>query len=85
MINYQPTNQSLNRGVNKEWKKQSNKKSIDHDFASESITPFGIMDAKADTVDINLAESKVTADFIVDKIEDHWYKYYFQSTKMYYF
>jgi hypothetical protein len=43
------------------------------------------MDAKADTVDINLAESKVTADFIVDKIEDHWYKYYFQSTKMYYF
>lgn len=62
-------------------KSRVRRKALDHDFGNEYITPFGITDVKADTVDIYLAESKVTADFIVDRIEEHWDKYYFQSTK----
>lgn len=56
-------------------------KALDHDFGNEYITPFGIMDVKSNTVDIYLAESKVTADFIVDRIEEYWKKYYLKSEK----
>lgn len=47
-------------------------KALDHDFGDKYITPFGIMDVKADTMDIYLAESKVTADFMADRIEEYW-------------
>ena len=53
-------------------KSRVNRKALDHDFSDKYITPFGIMDVKADTVDIYLAESKVTADFMADRIEEHW-------------
>jgi hypothetical protein len=51
------------------------RKASDHDFGDKYFTPFGIMDYKADTVDICLVESKVTADFIADQIEEYWYKH----------
>lgn len=51
------------------------RKASDHDFGDEYFTPFGIMDVKADTVDICLVESKVTADFIADQLEEYWYKH----------
>jgi len=44
----------------------------DHDFGDEFVTPFGIMNVKDGTVDISIALSKVTADFIVDRIEEYW-------------
>jgi len=50
------------------------RKALDHDFGDKYITPFGIMDVKANKVDIYLAESKVTADFMADRIEEHWNK-----------
>jgi hypothetical protein len=57
------------------------RKALDHDFGDEYITPFGIMDIKTAAVDIYLTESKVTVDFIADRIEEYWDKYYFESTK----
>ena len=53
-------------------KSRVSRKASDHDFGDKYITPFGILDVKADTVDIYLAESKVTADFMADRIEEHW-------------
>jgi len=44
----------------------------DHDFSEQSITPFGIMDVKKKTTDIYLCKTKVTADFIVDMLEEYW-------------
>ena len=44
----------------------------DYDFCDKSVTPFGIMDVKEGTVDISITPSKVTSDFIVDRIEEYW-------------
>lgn len=44
----------------------------DHDFCDEFVVPFGIMNVKDGTVDISIAKSKVTADYIVDRLEEYW-------------
>jgi hypothetical protein len=44
----------------------------DHDFGNEFITPFGILNVKKQTTSIYLNTTKVTADFIVDSLEDYW-------------
>ena len=43
-----------------------------HDFGNEYITPFGIMDAKEKTVDTSPSETKVTADFMADRLDEYW-------------
>jgi len=47
-------------------------KANDHDFCSEHITPFGVLDVKNENIHISLTKEKVTADFIVDQIESYW-------------
>jgi hypothetical protein len=44
----------------------------DHDFGDGYVTPFGIMNVKEKTVDISLSETKVTADFMADRLEEYW-------------
>lgn len=48
------------------------KVAFDHDFGSDYITPFGIMNVKLQKVDIAMTKSKVTADFIADQLEKYW-------------
>lgn len=48
------------------------KKANDHDFGDEYMTPFGIQNVDTDEVSISLAKSKITADFIVDRLEEYW-------------
>jgi transposase len=57
------------------------KKANDHDFGDVYVTPFGIMNVKTGEVDISIAESNITADFIVDRIEEYWDKNKIESTK----
>jgi len=45
---------------------------LDHDFGSEYLTPFGILDLTNDHLELTFTKSKVTADFIVDSIESYW-------------
>ena len=49
-------------------------KALDHDFGGETIVPFGILTPQTDEVDLYFSETKVTADFIVDCIEEYWEK-----------
>lgn len=44
----------------------------DHDFSKTFVTPFGILDVTADQVAMFFTKSKVTADFMVDAIEQYW-------------
>jgi hypothetical protein len=45
----------------------------DHDFkATGKLTPFGIFLPDADELDLYFTPSKVTADFMVDALEDWW-------------
>jgi len=44
----------------------------DHDFCDESVVPFGIFDVKNKTTEIIISESKVTADFMIDQLENYW-------------
>lgn len=53
-------------------KSRTEVKALDHDFSSNYVTPFGILDLNTNNVAITLSESKVTADFIIDTIEDYW-------------
>jgi DDE family transposase len=57
-------------------KSRNEVKAVDHDFSSNYVTPFGILDLNNDNVAITLTQSKVTADFIVDTIEDYWINNY---------
>jgi len=50
-------------------------KASDHDFGDDYIVPFGIMDVKKKTAEIYLSESKVTADFMVDRLDEYWVQY----------
>ena len=47
----------------------------DHDFGDEYVIPFGIMDVKEKTVDISISQTKVTADFMVDRLDEYWIKH----------
>jgi len=44
----------------------------DHDFGDTYVIPFGIMDVKKKTVEISISETKVTADFMADRLEEYW-------------
>jgi transposase-like protein len=52
----------------------------DHDFGEEYVTPFGIMDVKDKKVEIIVNTTKVTADFIVDALEDYWIRHGYSGT-----
>jgi transposase len=62
-------------------KSRVKKKANDHDFVEEHVTPFGIMNVKTKTVEISIAESKITADYIADRIGDYWDKHFQGTTK----
>jgi len=47
-------------------------KALDHDFGGIYVVPFGIYNVKEKTAEISICETKVTADFIVDRIEEYW-------------
>lgn len=48
-------------------------KADDHDFSSEgSLTPFSILLPQHGDLFISFAESKVTSDYIWDRVEEHW-------------
>jgi hypothetical protein len=48
-------------------------KAADHDFKPEAtLTPFGILLPEHGDLALYLARSKVTSDFIVDRLEDWW-------------
>lgn len=49
-------------------------KARDHDFGTDYLTPFGILDLSNDQVDFTFTETKATADFMVDCIEAYWLK-----------
>lgn len=57
-------------------KSRNETKALDHDFSTNYVTPFGILDLSNDNVAITLTQSKVTADFIVDTIESYWINNY---------
>jgi hypothetical protein len=48
-------------------------KAADHDFKPEAtLTPFGIFLPEYDDLTLYMARSKVTSDFIVDRLRDWW-------------
>jgi len=47
-------------------------KASDHDFGDDYVVPFGVMDVKKKTAAIYLSESKVTADCMVDVLDEYW-------------
>jgi hypothetical protein len=48
-------------------------KGADHDFKPEAtLTPFGIFLPEHDDLTLYMARSKVTSDFIADRLEDRW-------------
>ena len=48
-------------------------KAADHDFKPEAtLTPFGIFLPQSDDLWLYLARSKITSDFIVDRLEQWW-------------
>jgi hypothetical protein len=48
-------------------------KAADHDFKPEAtLTPFGILLPEHDDLALYMTRSKVTSDFIVDRLEDWW-------------
>jgi hypothetical protein len=48
-------------------------KAADHDFGSEgSLIPFSILLPQYDDLYISFAESKITSDYIWDRIEERW-------------
>jgi len=53
-------------------KSRKETKASDHDFGVDCVTPFGILDVKAGKTDIYLTKSKITADFIADRLEEYW-------------
>lgn len=59
-------------------------KASDHDFKAEAtLTPYGILIPELDELFLYLASSKITSDFIVDKLEDFWQsqKHRFEQVK----
>ena len=53
----------------------------DHDFGDKFITPFGILDLTDNTVELKFTESKATADFMVDTIQDFCTKKRYKESK----
>jgi DDE family transposase len=54
-------------------KSRTRVEAADHDFKPEAkLTPFGILLPEYDEVTLYMTGSKVTSDFIVDRLEDWW-------------
>src|SRR5262245_27397248 len=54
-------------------KSRTKVEAADHDFKPEAtVTPFGILLPEYDDLTLYMARSKVTSDFIVDRLEDWW-------------
>jgi transposase len=54
-------------------KSRTGTKAADHDFKPvATMTPFGIFLPEYDDLTVYMARSKVTSDFIVDRMEDWW-------------
>jgi hypothetical protein len=54
-------------------KSRTSVKAADHDFEPEAkLTPFGILCPEHDDLTLYMARSKVTSDFIVDRLGDWW-------------
>ena len=58
-----------------------NVKAGDHDFGSEYLTPFGILDLNNANLELIFTETKATADFMIDCIEAYWIKSGYQFCK----
>ena len=56
-------------------------KAGDHDFGGDYLTPFGILDLTRDSLELIFTQTKATADFMVDCIEDYWVKSGYQYCK----
>jgi transposase len=56
-------------------------KAADHDFSHNFVTPFGILDVTTGCIQLFFTKSKVTADFMVDAIEQFWIKSGYRETK----
>lgn len=61
-------------------KSRVKKKAADHDFGGEYATPFGILNVKEGSVDISISTSKITADFMVDRLEAYLDNYEYLDT-----
>ena len=54
-------------------KSRTKTKAADHDFKPEAtLTPFGILVPATDDLWLYLASSRITSDFIVDRLEQWW-------------
>ena len=54
-------------------KSRTGTEAADHDFKPEAaLTPFGIFLPEHDDLTLYMTRSKVTSDFIVDRLEDRW-------------
>jgi transposase len=54
-------------------KSRTGVEAVDHDFKPEAtLTPFGIFSPEHDDLTLYMTGSKVTSDFIVDRLEDWW-------------
>ena len=54
-------------------KSRTQTKGADHDFKPEAtLTPFGILVPQTDDLWLYLTRSKITSDFIVDRLEQWW-------------
>ena len=54
-------------------KSRTGTKAADHDFQPEAtLTPFGIFSPEYDDLTVSMTGSKVTSDFIVDRLGDWW-------------
>ena len=54
-------------------KSRTKTQAADHDFQPEStLTPFGILSPETDDLTVYFTSSKVTSDFIVDRLNDWW-------------
>ncbi len=56
-------------------------KAFDHDFGYIYVTPFGILDVKTGKINISIATSKITANYIVDRLEEVWLSSGYAHTK----
>jgi transposase len=54
-------------------KSRTKTKAVDHDFKPEAtLTPFGILVPATDDLWLYMASTKITSDFIVDRLEQWW-------------
>lgn len=62
-------------------KSRVKKEACDHDFGTEHITPFGILDVKSGELNLSLTKGPVTADFMVDRLREFWQVQEYDKTK----